>query len=193
MFFRTWWQKYTLRMWECQRSTNVQIRTSPCLWLKYIQYNTVPYGYIKTQVLKLHSVWLSRTTDTHNFQRWSSSFWPQLSSSSALVRTWWLTSTYLNTEQNTTREWSTTPSPRLSPTRCPSTMTSWPAPPSSTNPRYVLLNSSDLLNVKLFLYKGYHGGIWPGGKNLHPEVCPWRLWSWRGCNPRLLHEVIRTN
>merc|ERR1711953_1069052 len=48
-------------------------------------------------------------------QRCSSSCWPQLSSTSAEVTVWGLTSTRLNTERRTTREWSTTSSPRLSP------------------------------------------------------------------------------
>merc|ERR1712154_489322 len=74
-----------------------------------------------------------------NVQRCSSSCWPQLSSTSAEVTVWGLTSTRLNTERRTTRRSSTTSSPRLSPMRRPRTMTSWPAPPSTTNPNSLLI------------------------------------------------------
>merc|ERR1712154_218101 len=50
-----------------------------------------------------------------------------------------LASTRLNTERRTTRRSSTTSSPRLSPMRHPRTMTSWPAPPSTTNPNSLLI------------------------------------------------------
>ena len=63
--------------------------------------------------------------------------WPLLSSTSVVVTHWWPTFTYLNMELNTTREWSTTPSPGLSPTRCPTTMISRPVRSSFTNSRYV--------------------------------------------------------
>merc|ERR1712154_176036 len=92
-----------------------------------------------------------------NVQRCSSSCWPQLSSTSAEVTVWGLTSTRLNTERRTTRRSSTTSSPRLSPMGRPRTMTSWPAPPSTTNPRSLLI-PLDFPPTRLALREG-HGSV----------------------------------
>merc|ERR1711997_178094 len=92
-----------------------------------------------------------------NLPRCSSSCWPQLSSTSAEVTVWGLTSTCLNTERRTTRRSRTTSSPRLSPMRHPRTMTSWPAPPSSPNPRSLLI-PLDFPPTTLALREG-HGSV----------------------------------
>merc|ERR1712154_420825 len=85
-----------------------------------------------------------------------------------------LASTRLNTERRTTRRSSTTSSPRLSPTRRPRTMTSWPAPPSTTTPGYLWI-PLDFPPTTLAVRENHHGSvavILPIG--VRQKVIPWQ-------------------